>query len=73
MLTIGDGDLSFSLALMRAMAQSKSGPFDHVDSALVATTHLSRAELDAAYGADRMSEVSEQRVESRGQRVENRE
>ena len=58
-LTIGDGDLSFSLSLIRAMAQSKSG-MGLVGSALVATTHLSRAELDAAYGADRMSQVGDE-------------
>ena len=42
-LTVGDGDLSFSLAVARL---GVVGP-----RALVATTHLSRAALDAAYGA----------------------
>ena len=45
-LTVGDGDLSFSLAVARM----------RVDR-LVATTHLSRAELDAAYGSKKMASV----------------
>ncbi|KAG8469964.1 hypothetical protein KFE25_006419 [Diacronema lutheri] len=40
-LAVGDGDLSFSLALCRGL---RSG------AAVTATTHLSRTELDAAYG-----------------------
>ena len=45
-LTVGDGDLSFSLAVARM----------RVDR-LVATTHLSRAELDAAYGSKKMASI----------------
>lgn len=45
-LTVGDGDLSFSLALSRGLGAS---------SAVTATTHLTRDELDAAYGAPLMA------------------
>lgn len=41
-LTVGDGDLSFSLALARGLGSA---------GAVTATTHLTRGELDAAYGA----------------------
>lgn len=49
MLTVGDGDLSFSLSLARGI-MGKQG-------SLVATTHLTREELDAAYGAAKMRET----------------
>jgi len=51
-LTVGDGDLSYSLGIAKALDEehkssscSRRGGFT-----LVATTHLSRAELDDAYG-----------------------
>lgn len=58
-LTVGDGDLSFSLALARAVP--------HL--CLVATTHLSREELDAAYGADKIQTVVAELRESFGATV----
>lgn len=48
LLTVGDGDLSFSLAL----ANQLSG----TPALLVATTHLSRSALDEAYGSAMMKE-----------------
>jgi len=46
-LTVGDGDLSFSLSLAQAVPWLS----------LVATTHLSRGALEEAYGADRIEQV----------------
>lgn len=45
LLTVGDGDLGFSLALARSLESS---------CRITATTHLSRVELDEVYGRSRM-------------------
>jgi hypothetical protein len=53
-LTVGDGDLSFSLGLAQALhaeTGTSRGGRDLGGVSLVATTHLSRADLDLAYGA----------------------
>jgi 25S rRNA (uracil2634-N3)-methyltransferase len=48
-LTVGDGDLSFSLALHSALARD--------GGAVTATTYLSRIELNAAYGETLMTQT----------------
>lgn len=50
LLTVGDGDLSFSLALAKQLKCHH----------LVATTHLSRQDLDAAYGASKTEDTIKQ-------------
>jgi hypothetical protein len=56
-LTVGDGDLSFSLSLAQQLSWSRASlcQGSPTRGLLVATTHLTRAELDCAYGAESMA------------------
>jgi hypothetical protein len=50
LLIVGDGNLTFSLSMAKAMKAGK----------IVATTYLSRNELIEAYGKEKMNKIFEE-------------